>query len=99
MSPSVSGETGAAVDIFATFIVTRRQAVPFGWQSFAFGKANDEPRMSRFGMSALTCPAASKVASPAGSLTEFVCTGSPEGLLPWYTPGRPTWRTYIACEP
>src|SRR5690348_4650981 len=99
MSPSVSGVIGAAVDMFETFVVTRRHAVPEGWHADAFGQDSEEATTSRFGMLALACPAASKVASPAGSVTESSCTGSPVGFFPLYTPGPPIWRTYIACEP
>src|SRR5213082_1472229 len=98
-SLSVSGEAGDVVDMFATFIFTRRHAVPAGWHVDAFGQETDEPRMSRLGMFALVCPSASKVPSPGGSVTEFSWTGSPDGLFPLRTPFPPTWRTYIACDP
>ena len=58
-SVSVSGDAGAAVLRFETFIVTRRHAVFFGWHESALGQLVFDERMSRFGMFALVVPRAS----------------------------------------
>src|SRR3954454_18866891 len=79
---SVSGEAGAAVPSFATFIVTRRQAWPAGWQEPLLGQLTLELVTSRFGMLALVEPRASYVASPVGSVVELSWIASPFGDWP-----------------
>src|SRR5438128_12481730 len=67
-SVSLSGDTGAVVPRLATFIVTRRQGVFFGWHEPALGQLTFDESTSRFGMFALVAPSASYVACFAGSV-------------------------------
>src|ERR1041385_2877901 len=98
-SLSVSGDAGAAVVRFEIFIETRRHAVFAGWHALALGQLVVELRTSRFGMLALEWPAASYVASFAGSVAAFVRIASPFGDTPEYTPAPPFWLTNIAWVP
>src|SRR5262245_40625639 len=98
-SLSVSGNVGAASDRFASFIVTRRHAVPAGWHEEAAGQVSEDETRSRFGMLAPLSPSASYVASSLGSVAEPSRMASPLGCCLAYTPDPPIWRTYIACEP
>src|SRR2546421_1440600 len=81
-SVSGSGEKGAAVLRLASFIFTRRHALPAGWHAAGLGQLTDDETMSRFGIVELEEPSASYVASPVGSVTEFSWTGSPDGFFP-----------------
>ena len=99
MTGSVSGESGAAVLMFATFIVTRRHGAPAGRQLLAAGQDTCEEVTSRFGIDALDAPAASYVASPPPSVVELSAIGGPVGVFLTYTPGPPFCETNIACEP
>src|SRR3954451_6132137 len=67
-SLSTSGDTGAAVVTFDSFVDTRRHGVFAGWHELGLGHVTDDERMSRFGMFALVRPAASYVASLGGSV-------------------------------
>ena len=57
-SVSWSGAAGAVAESLATFILTRRQAVPPGWHVDGFGQLSDDARRSRLGMFGLVCPSA-----------------------------------------
>src|SRR3954471_19936060 len=67
-SLSTSGDAGAAVVRLDSFVDTRRHGVFAGWHELRPGHAPDDERTSRFGMFALAWPAASYVASFAGSV-------------------------------
>src|SRR5205823_5690293 len=58
-SGSVSGAAAEAVLRLLSVIVTRKQAVPAGWQLDANGQATVDATMSRFGIEALEPPSAS----------------------------------------
>ena len=70
-----------------------------GWHEPALGQLTFEPITSRFGMEALVWPAASKVASFAGSVAPLSRIESPFGDDFAYTPVPPFCRTYIAWLP
>src|SRR5689334_5636790 len=78
-SLSVSGDVGAAVVRFETLVQTRRHGVFAGWHEPALGQLTFDATTSRFGMFALVSPAASYVASLAGSVACPFRIGSPFG--------------------
>src|SRR3954449_8314201 len=81
-SLSTSGDAGAVVVRFDSFVHTRTQGTFTGWHEPALGQLTFDASTSRFGMFALVRPAASYVASFARSVVVLSRIESPFGDTP-----------------